>query len=221
VAAIEVVVGVPMAAALGFACGTGPCLVSCLPYLAPVFLATDGGIRKSWRIILPLALGRLLGYTLFGWAAGVLGSYAQDGIGTEAIRTVAGCAALLIGLAIWLRPTPRGTCGKSLVGRRCSDSPSPLLPGGLFVMGLAMALNPCAPLGVVLFSAAMAGSAGHGLLLGAGFGLGAIVIPSLVYGIGVAYLGTRLREQLRSWLPALENVSALLLIAVGLNSLLR
>jgi thiol:disulfide interchange protein DsbD len=95
------------------------------------------------------------------------------------------------------------------------------LPGGLFLMGVGMALSPCAPLGIVLFSAAMSGNALGGLLLGLSFGLGAIVIPALFYGIGLAYMGTQLREQLRDWRPKMERISAVLLIAVGVSNLAR
>jgi thiol:disulfide interchange protein DsbD len=67
----------------------------------------------------------------------------------------------------------------------------------------------------------MTGTATGGLLLGMSFGLGAIVIPAIIYGIGLAYLGTRLREQLNSWRPVIERISALLLIAVGISNLAR
>jgi cytochrome c biogenesis protein CcdA len=100
-----------------------------------------------------------------------------------------------------------------------AESKRVLLPGGLFLMGIGMALSPCAPLGVVLFSASLTGSAAGGLLLGVSFGLGAIVIPALAYGIGMAYLGTQLREQLQSWRPKIERISALLLVAVGISNL--
>ncbi|MDO8262375.1 MAG: sulfite exporter TauE/SafE family protein [Gallionella sp.] len=223
---VDIIVGAPMAATLGFAYGMGPCLISCLPFLGPVFLASDGGIRKSWKIILPLSLGRLTAYGTFGAIAGTLGHYVKDTIANDIIRIVIGCAALMIGLALLLRKSGN-TCGPAQVQsaplRRMDkvESQRVLLPGGLFLMGIGMALSPCAPLGIVLFSAATAGSAVGGLSLGLSFGLGAIVIPALAYGIGMAYLGTRLREQLQSWRPRIERISALLLVAVGISNLAR
>jgi cytochrome c biogenesis protein CcdA len=88
-------------------------------------------------------------------------------------------------------------------------------------MGVGMALTPCGPLGIVLFSAAASGYAGNGFLLGAGFGLGAIVVPSLVYGFGVAYFGGRLREQLGPWRPRIEALCSGLLILTGMSQLIR
>ena len=55
-----------LAMAMGLIFGLGPCNVACLPYLGPVFLARDGGLRRSWRTIVPFSMGRLSGYTLLG-----------------------------------------------------------------------------------------------------------------------------------------------------------
>lgn len=221
---VDMVVGAPMAAALGFAYGMGPCLISCAPFLGPVFLASDGGIKRSWRIILPLSLGRLTAYSAFGMVVGMAGHYAKGAISSDSVRLVVGCAVLMMGLALLLRKTGKVcTTAQATPLKRLDrvESPKMLLPGGLFLMGVGMALSPCAPLGLVLFSAGMSGSGGSGLLLGLSFGLGAIVIPALAYGIGMAYLGTRLREQLQGWRPKIERVSALLLVAVGIGNLAR
>lgn len=223
---VDLVVSAPMAATLGFAYGMGPCLISCLPFLGPVFLASDGGIKKSWKIILPLSLGRLVAYSAFGMIVGAAGHYVKGSISADSVRIVVGCAVLMMGLALLLRKAEK-TCAASqaqtapLIRMDKHASPKTLLPGGLFLMGVGMTLSPCAPLGIVLFSASMSGGAGGGLLLGLSFGLGAIVIPALFYGIGMAYLGTQLRAQLQSWRPKIERVSALLLIAVGISNLAR
>lgn len=222
---VDLVVSAPMAAALGFAYGMGPCLLSCAPFLGPVFLASDGGIKKSWKIILPLSLGRLTAYSTFGFVVGLIGTYAKGMVISDEVRIVVGCAVLMVGLALLLRK-PEKSCvsssqSVSLQRMDKRDRVRTLLPGGLFLMGVGMTLSPCAPLGVVLFSASMSGSAGGGLLLGLSFGLGAIVIPALFFGIGMAYLGTRLREQLQSWRPKIERLSALLLIVVGISNLAR
>jgi cytochrome c biogenesis protein CcdA len=224
---VETVVGLPMALALGLVYGLGPCLVSCLPFLGPVFLARDCTGRRAWRVVLPLSLGRLSGYGLFGALAGWAGRYVKDGSAAAApLHLLLGAAALMVGLALCWRRRP--ACAGAPVAdgvplRRFASGhePRPLLPGGLFLMGLGMALTPCGPLGIVLFSAAASGHALAGLLLALAFGLGAIVVPSLVYGLGVAYFGARLREQLGPWRPRIETLSAGLLLLVGTSQLLR
>lgn len=221
---IETAVGIPMALSLGLMYGLGPCLVSCLPYLGPVFLARDFGVRRSWRVVLPLSLGRLLGYAGIALAAGLAGHAVTDGAAAPALRLLVGGAAVMVGLAlVWRRPACATAAGPEAPLRRIDTlaEPRPLLPGGLFLMGLSMAMTPCAPLGVVLFSAAASARAGHGALLGLSFGLGAIVVPTLVYGLGAAYLGARLREQLGAWRPRIELASAGLLILTGASHLLK
>jgi sulfite exporter TauE/SafE len=223
---IDMVVGAPMAATLGFAYGMGPCLISCMPFLGPVFLASDGGIKKSWKIILPLSLGRLVAYSTFGATVGMAGHYIKGTITVDSVRLVVGCAVLMMGLALLLRRsdkvcTSTAAQGVPLQRMEKRNSPQMLMPGGLFLMGIGMAMSPCAPLGLVLFSASMTGSAAGGLLLGLSFGLGAIVIPAIAYGVGMAYMGTRLREQLQDWRPKMERISALLLVAVGISNLAR
>jgi sulfite exporter TauE/SafE len=226
---VETIVGLPMALVLGLVYGLGPCLVSCLPYLGPVFLARDFSLRRSWRVVLPLSLGRLAGYSLFGAVAGWAGHYVKDSAADlPLLHLLFGAAALMVGLALFWQRRPAcavaaapSAGGQPLRRFDFGAEPRPLLPGGLFLMGAGMALTPCGPLGVVLFSAAASGHAAGGFLLGLGFGLGAIVVPSLVYGLGVAYLGGRLREQLGPWRPRIEALSAGLLVLVGMSQLIR
>jgi thiol:disulfide interchange protein DsbD len=231
----QTLVTFPMALALGLVFGMGACTIACLPYLGPVFLASDGGIRRSWRILLPFSLGRLSGYATLATIAGLAGHYLAGEIADETqVRALVGSAAILIGIALWRRRSSTGVCrgkGESVVttvplehlGRTTDrdNTPRPLLPGGLFLLGVGMTLTPCAPLGAVLFSAAAAATPWHGLLLGLGFGLGAIFIPSLIYGIGAAYLGTRLREQLQQHQQTITRLSAGLLILSGVGNLMR
>ncbi|MFA6122133.1 MAG: sulfite exporter TauE/SafE family protein [Sideroxydans sp.] len=223
---INMVVSVPMAATLGFAYGMGPCLISCAPFLAPVFLASEGGMKQSWRILLPLSLGRLVAYSSLGGVAGAVG-YHIKGIATgSALHLLLGSAVLLMGGALLLRKAGMackiGTTGEQHTLRRMAlPVHRTAMPGGLFLMGVAMTLSPCAPLGLVLFSAAMSGGTMSGMLLGLCFGLGAIVVPSVVFGVGMAYVGASLREQLKDWLPRIERLSAWLLVLTGVGSLAR
>lgn len=226
-AAAPTLVGIPMAMTLGLMFGMGPCLLACFPYLGPVFLSSDGGVRQSWRILLPLSLGRLTAYGGFGLVAGLAGQFVGQ-VGDNPVRLVLGCATLMVGGALLLRGRKSTVCGahgnsESIPIRFMPHSAPPrsLMPGGLYLMGIGMALTPCAPLGVVLVSAAVTGSGLHGLALGIGFGTGAIFVPSLAYGIGAAYFGSRLREQLGPWRHRIESTSAALLMLSGAAQLLR
>ncbi len=85
---------------LGLGFGAGPCNITCLPYLGPVFTATEGGIRNSWRLLLPFSLGRMSGYALLGAAAGWAGLIAQQWIDAPWVRWLLGGGTILVALSI-------------------------------------------------------------------------------------------------------------------------
>jgi uncharacterized protein len=229
-----------MALALGLAFGLSACTITCLPYLGPVFLASDGGVRRSWQVVLPFSAGRMTGYAFLATLAGFAGEHLDKGIADNSqVRAIVGCAALFIGLGLWLRTSQNKTCNSrtykqsasvpidQIVTKPAEQLPVPqrtgkaLLPGGLFLLGIGMTLTPCAPLGSVIFTAATLADPWQGLGLGLAFGLGAVFIPSLVYGIGVAYFGNQLRAQLNQHRDLITRLSAGLLILTGLGNLLR
>jgi len=213
-----------MSAALGLMFGMGPCLVSCLPFLGPVFLCTDGGLIRSLRIIFPHALGRLAGYAGLAATAGFIGDYAGNLFGAPIMNFALGSATLLVGLAIMLmwRMRRQKACGAGCTSYSWEhNAVRQFMPSGLFLMGLGMAFTPCAPLTVVLFSAATAASWKFGLSLGLAFGLGAIAVPSLVYGVGFSYFAAQLRARLGAWLGRIEVLSGALLVSIGLVTLFR
>jgi len=207
-----------LAMAMGLIFGLGPCNIACLPYLGPVFLARDGGLRRSWRTIVPFSLGRLTGYTTLGLLAGLTGQIVDEQLDSPWVPMVLGGATILVGLSL-LFSNKKVTSGCSSTSSSGKSSGKfhikKLLPNGLFFMGVGMALNPCAPLGKVMLAASATTSAVAGSSLGLGFGLGAILVPALVFGVGMAYLGGQLREQLAQWRPILEKTSAILLILLG------
>ncbi|MDJ0808124.1 MAG: sulfite exporter TauE/SafE family protein [Gammaproteobacteria bacterium] len=210
---------------LGLSFGSGPCNIACLPYLGPVFLSTNHRGRQVWRTILPFSLGRMIGYALLAGAAGGVGLLVEDWIASPWVRWLLGGATILVAISLlWRRYRGNPSCHKTsrqqVVEVRLEetvDTPA-LLPGGLFLMGMGMALNPCAPLTTVILAAATTASILAGMSLGIGFGLGAVFIPTLVFAFGIAHFGTQIRQHLSEWRIALENTSVGLLILMGVGT---
>lgn len=220
-----------VAIVMGLVFGAGPCNVACLPYLGPVFLARPGGIRSAWRSILPFSAGRLSGYSLLGVVAGAAGEAVTAHVGGPAAQLVLGGATCIAGLALLWRGRQRAqgcTVDSSDGGDGEPVTFSPqsgvepddarALPTALFGMGLAMALNPCMPLGTVLLAAGAMASWWGGGLLGLGFGLGAVVVPALVFGLLVAHIGDQLRQRLAGWERALVGGAGGLLVLLGTST---
>ncbi len=208
---------------LGLGYGAGPCNVACLPYLGPVFAATEGGIRGAWRTLLPFSLGRLSGYALLGGLAGGLGLLVQDWLAAPWVRWLLGGATVLVALSILFRrrSSCRSACSDSqavplsTISNREPTANDSMLPGSLYMMGFGMALNPCAPLTTVILASATSASIISGISLGAGFALGAVFVPTWVFAIGVAHFGEQIRHHLTQHRPALENTSIALLVLTG------
>jgi len=211
---------------LGLSFGAGPCNIACLPYLGPVFMATDQGMRNSWRILLPFSLGRMFGYALLGTAAGWAGLLVQDWIDEPWVRWVLGSATILLALSILWQQKQTGTASCKTKNSSPNNEAvlsiknknTPLMPGALFGMGAGMALNPCAPLTTIILAAATTASAIAGLSLGLGFALGAIIIPTLIFATGVAHFGSQVRLHLKNWRGVLEKASVALLLLLGFGT---
>ena len=217
----------PAALLLGLSFGSGPCNIACLPYLGPVFMATGDGVRKAWRILLPFSLGRMSGYTLLGALAGWAGLLVQDWINQPWVRWLLGGATILVALSIlWRQRQQPVACSHSTKEQPIEvqidnrHKAVPTLPGGLFFMGMGMALNPCAPLTTVILAAATTANVMAGGSLGLGFGIGAVLIPTFVFALGVAHFGTQIREHLSQWRGALVNTSVGLLLLMGTGTAL-
>ncbi|WP_415879659.1 sulfite exporter TauE/SafE family protein [Methylomonas sp. TEB] len=201
---------------LGFTYGAGACNIACLPYLGPVFFATEsGGLKQAWRRVTPFSVGRLVGYACAGLLAGVLGDLLADTLQQTGLRWLLGLATFWV--AISLFRAKRGA-HKPCATTRKTPNRRFGLGTGLFVMGLGMAFNPCAPLSALLLAAATAGSALSGLGLGLAFGAGAVILPTLIFSIGVAHFASELRANWGRWRPHLEYASAGMMLLMGVGT---
>ncbi len=230
-------IGFSSALIMGLAFGAGPCNITCLPYLGPVFLGQNNqGFKGSWKTILPFSLGRLTGYTLLGAVAGGLGlsvtKLIEEGIALQLL----GLATILAGL--FLLFSGKLNKNKACQSRHSNaaveeqkpvlfkNKPEPArkksgfyLSISLFSMGTGMALNPCLPLLTILSVAATMADPADGAKLGIAFGLGAVVIPTLFFGLAIAWFSQQIKFNLNEWRKPLEMASAYMLILLGASTM--
>jgi len=206
---------------MGLVFGAGPCTVTCLPYLGPVFLARMDGWRHTLGVILPFSVGRLAGYTSLGAVAGYAGFTATNWFKEGPAGILLGVATVVLGILL-LRRAGRGKrCDaakppqEQTVAMPGTQAPRRMMPFTLFGLGMGMALNPCVPLGTVLTVSAATADPLLGAKLGLAFGLGAVVIPALVFGVVVAHFGLQVRQGLAKWQGKLEAGAGTLLIVLG------
>jgi cytochrome c biogenesis protein CcdA len=214
---------------MGLAFGAGPCNITCLPFLGPVFLREGNRQGADWRTIVPFSLGRLTSYTALGAVAGSFGYAATVWIENGPAAQILGVATIIIGVLMLRRKAGAKSCQRShadhdsggkgevviQAGLPQKEKPRPLFSLSLFGMGAGMALNPCVPLATVLTVSAAMASPTAGMMLGLAFGLGAVAIPTLIFGIAVAHFGAQIRYHLSNWSGRLEQVAGGMLILLG------
>lgn len=225
--------GFSAALLMGLAFGAGPCNITCLPYLGPVFLAQeDNNFRTSWKTVIPFSLGRLTGYTLLGTIAGSFGLAATTWVEEGIAAQVLGIATILLGVYFLFTASSKKPGCTSYQSKTAQQTTSPItfshpddkqkknkptlyLTGSLFFMGTGMALNPCIPLITILTVAATMATPIDGARLGIAFGLGAVVIPSLFFAFVIAYFSEQVKQHLNQWSKQLERISGFMLIFLG------
>jgi sulfite exporter TauE/SafE len=162
---------------LGLANGTS-CLALCAPVLMPYLVAEGGALRRNVASLLRFLLGRLLGYLVFGLAAGLLGALLA---GAHPLRTlVFGATYLVLGgllIAYGLSPSgfrASGCAAGDRTGllRRLTARQPQILP---VMLGLLTGLNLCPPFALAMADAVEAGSAADSVLFFLTFFLGTTV----------------------------------------------
>ena len=223
--------GLGAAFMIGLSFGSGPCNLTCLPYLGPVLMG-PAAQRPFHAVILPFMLGRLLGYMGLGALAGGLGIPLKEGLAHPLLPVL---VAVLTGWLAWRLFWQSGKAVCTAQPASPPSSPSSIVQSAqliatdapeqptrnrlqLLLLGGSLAMNPCLPLLGLLAAAAQSADPLVGSGLALAFGLGAVLIPTLLVRYGVALLGQQLREQLSRWQTTLARTGAALLMLLAINS---
>ena len=210
---------------LGISFGAGPCSVTCLPFLGPMLINGSKTWQSRLSILLPFTIGRMAGYATLGMVAGAIGYAATEMIHSQWASTVLGMATIIAGVMLLRRVGKSNTSCQVQHSSNHTDTIKFDLKQNKvtlttewlsrFFMGYGLALNPCLPLATVLTAAAATATWNGGLSLGLSFGLGAVLVPTVVYAVVVAHMGEQIRKHAAQWRRKLEQSAALMLIAVG------
>ena len=197
--------GVTASMLLGLSFGASACLLSCMPTLGVSLLSQEGStVGLAWRF----TAGRWLGYSMLGLASGAIGVTITEGLDERQAGWLLGALLIASGLLLWGRNGGPG-CGKHGKGHDA------MFKGSMFGMGFGMSLTPCVPLAGVCVAAAATGSPWSGWLLGAAFGIGAVLPAQLLLGYGLSSAGVQLRAQLAKKAPQLSRIGGGILLATG------
>ena len=206
---------------IGFSFGIiGPCFLACAPILVAYLVGSAKRPKEALADITMFFSGRLLAYAALGWLAGLSGGLIRRFVNTDQalfLMPLAGVITIILGVFV-------------LFGRE-SDSPVCRFArnrftglGGIFVLGLAVGIAPCAPLSALLLQITlMSKNAFEGMHYALSFGAGTFFSGFIVVA-GIAGI--------LAWVPAkifksktvnliFRLVCGSLLVMLGVASVLK
>jgi hypothetical protein len=203
----------------GFASYAGPCLFYCAPLVFPYIAASREDTRGRMKAIIIFSFSRFCMHALLGLCAALFGRalvvffsgysrvfFAAFGMAV----TVLGILVLFGKKHLWSMPLP---------GRLSSTGSGAVNNGDLALLGVLMAIFPCAPrLAVLAYVAMEAGTPLKGILYSSAFGLGEMLSPVLLFGVAVNLIPYFTRGRLKVFFNAL---CGLLIIVLGLSLICR
>ena len=197
--------GVAASMLLGLSFGASACIISCMPTLGVSLLSQQGStVGLAWRF----TAGRWLGYSMLGMISGGIGVTITEGLDGEDAGRLLGALLIVSGLLLW-RKNRSIACGKH------GKNHDAMFKGSMFGIGFGMSLTPCIPLAGVCVAAAASGSLWTGWLLGAAFGVGAVLPAQLLFGYGLSSAGAQLRAQLSKKAPQIGRIGGTILLLTG------
>ena len=199
---------------LGLSYGATACMLSCMPFLSPILLANSRSASHAMAVVLPFSIGRVVSYMLMAMLASVSMLEVKNIINNPVIsQVILGSATMIIAIVMFYRSYKESSshCSSS----KPTDSKTSIV--GYFTMGLAISLNPCAPIITLIAAAANSSSISNALFMGLSFGLGAIGATLLFYGFLISAVAREIIDQFRHYKKTIERIAALLLAMVAIS----
>jgi len=199
---------------IGLSYGVTACMLSCMPFLSPILLANSRSFTHAMAVVFPFSIGRVVSYMLMAMLASVSMMQVKNIINNPAIsQVVLGSATMIIAVVMFYRTyavSSSHNCSSKPMGSKTSIA-------GYFSMGLAISLNPCAPIMTLIAAAANSSSLSNAAFMGLSFGLGAIGATLLFYGFLISSVAREIVSQFGQHKKNIERIAALLLAIVALS----
>lgn len=200
---------------IGLSYGATACMLSCMPFLSPILLANSRSVGHAMAVVFPFSLGRVVSYMLMAMLASVSILQVKSIINNPVIsQVILGSATMIIAIVMFYRSYKKSS-SNSCSSSKPTDSKTSII--GYFTMGLAISLNPCAPILTLIAAAANSSSVSNAAFMGLSFGLGAIGATLLFYGFLISSVAREIVTQFGHHKNNIERVAALLLALVAVS----
>lgn len=199
---------------IGLSYGATACMLSCMPFLSPILLANSRSVSHAMAVVLPFSIGRVVSYMLMATLASVSMLQIKSIIDNPAIaQVILGSATMIIAIVMFYRTYSDNHSS----GCSSHETKSTTSIAGYFTLGLAISLNPCAPIMTLIAAAANSSSMSNAAFMGLSFGLGAIGATLLFYGFFISSVARELISQFGHHKKNIERFAAILLALVAVS----
>jgi sulfite exporter TauE/SafE len=205
----------------GILMGSGPCMLSCGPILLSYIAGTKSSATQGLRCWFIFSFSRLLSAIFLGFIAGIAGTvllrrYYWE-ISGYIIWLLAGAFIAFLGFMIFVGIDTRFNMCSALNRVMIKKDAKSLI-----ALGILIGLLPCVPLiGVLSYITMVSTQYYHGVLMGAAFGLGAIISPLIFASmIAGALPGLKFFQDAKRIL-VWRRICGAVLIFLGLHILIR
>jgi uncharacterized protein len=204
----------------GIFLGSGPCLISCGPFLVSFIAGANKSPKESFWIWLVFSLTRLFAYVVLGLIAGL---FSQEivyrlyrGNFSQYLLFFGGAFVLFLGAVMML--------GKMDRLPACRILEEKFIRRGIkstVLFALVVGFLPCAPLLAILsYVMLIAGSWYKGALYSLAFGLGTLLSPLIILVLLASFI-PKLLAQKNRMLGILQKVCGLVIVLLGLELILK
>lgn len=203
---------------LGITSGISQCSVFCAPFISTHIMGSKEGAVEGLRSFVVFSAGRIFMCAMLGLGAGYMGAAFTGMGGNFKYGSIIYSAMLiLIGLLMLMRPVC--LCKKSedknrwsaFLSRRFIFNPTT----HLFVMGTALAVIPCPPMGAMLLYSLKMSSIISGGIIMALFGIGTTVSPLIIICVLAGWFSGKLKTEAPQYRMMFQRISGLILILLG------
>ncbi|MDP2938968.1 MAG: sulfite exporter TauE/SafE family protein [Candidatus Omnitrophota bacterium] len=198
----------------GLFLGSGPCLVSCGPFLVSFIAGNKKSIRQSLWIWFMFSLSRIFAYLVLGAIAGFLSQevihQTYYGIISKYIFLLGGMFVMVIGvLMIFNKNSQLKICNilqEKLLKKETKS---------ITLFGLIIGFLPCAPLlGILTYIVLISANVLKGVFYSLSFGIGTLVSPLIIMVICASFISKLLGSQEKLY-TIFQRICGLIILFLG------
>jgi len=199
--------------------GSGPCLISCGPFLVSFISGAKKNLKESFWLWLVFSCARVFSYLVLGLIAGIFSQEIiyklyQNNLG-QYLLIAGGAFLLVIGSVMIL-----GVQSSNKVCRLLEEKFIKRGTKSAVLFGLFVGFLPCAPLLAILsYIVLVSGSWYKGLWYSLSFGLGTLVSPLIIL-VFLASLVPKILDKTK-FLAVFQKICGLVILLLGLELIIR